>query len=116
MNQRQREIDFLRGIAIILVLFRHHALFSFTVKMGWIGVDLFFVLSGFLISNMLFKELKKTGKINAGNFLIRRAFKIYPVFYAFIILTIATQLLIGDKISLWKLTGELLFLQNYMGR
>ena len=56
---RLRELDFLRGIAIILVLFRHQVLFDFLETMGWIGVDLFFVLSGFLVSGLLFKEYQK---------------------------------------------------------
>jgi peptidoglycan/LPS O-acetylase OafA/YrhL len=84
--------------------------------MGWIGVDLFFVLSGFLISGLLFKEYKSTEKINAVRFLIRRGFKIYPIFYTFILLTVVTKFLSGEKIPWWSLTGELLFLQNYMGR
>ena len=78
---RLRELDFLRGIAILLVLLRHNYLFDFTFKIGWIGVDLFFVLSGFLVSGLLFKEYLKFGNINPSLFLIRRGFKIYPIFY-----------------------------------
>ena len=48
------------------------------------GVDLFFVLSGFLISGLLFQEYKDTGSINFKRFLIRRGFKIYPSFYLLI--------------------------------
>ena len=62
ISNRLRELDFLRGIAIILVLLRHQHLFEFTTKMGWIGVDLFFVLSGFLVSGLLFKEYIKYGE------------------------------------------------------
>jgi peptidoglycan/LPS O-acetylase OafA/YrhL len=80
-NHRLTELDFLRGIAVILVLFAHHYLISYTGTMGWIGVDLFFVLSGFLVSGLLFSEYKKFGDIDPKRFLIRRGFKIYPAFY-----------------------------------
>src|ERR1700754_2595070 len=78
---RLRELDFLRGIAIILVLMRHIPLSSYTTNLGWIGVDLFFVLSGFLVSGLLFKEYMRYGKINPGRFLIQRGFKIYPIYF-----------------------------------
>jgi len=82
---RLKELDFLRGIAIILVLLRHIPLFTFTHNIGWIGVDLFFVLSGFLVSGLLFKEYLKFGDIRPKLFLIRRGFKIYPIYYLFYI-------------------------------
>src|SRR3954471_20438531 len=86
-NHRLTELDFLRGIAVILVLFAHHYLISYTGTMGWIGVDLFFVLSGFLVSGLLFAEYKKFGDIHPVRFLIRRGFKIYPLFYLSILIT-----------------------------
>jgi len=116
LTTRLKEIDFLRGIAIILVLFRHFPFSFYTITMGWIGVDLFFVLSGFLISGLLFTEYKKTGKIKPGLFLIRRGFKIYPLFYLFIIGTIICNIILGIDFSSNQLIGELTFLQNYIGR
>jgi len=109
---RLRELDFLRGIAIILVLFRHQVLFDFMETMGWIGVDLFFVLSGFLVSGLLFKEYQKFGSINAKLFLIRRGFKIYPIFYLTYILYIIPRILL-HKFDIGKAFYELIFVQNY---
>lgn len=111
-NKRLLEIDFLRGVAILLVLFRHQDLTKYTTNMGWIGVDLFFVLSGFLVSGLLFKEYKKFGKIDAVRFLIRRGFKIYPVYY----LTYGLYLILiikNNKLDIEKLFYDLTFLQNY---
>ena len=110
---RLRELDFLRGIAIILVLFRHQYLFDFTQKMGWIGVDLFFVLSGFLVSGLLFKEYIKFGSIKPGLFLIRRGFKIYPVYYLFYLLYL-TPILIKGNLNLTGFFSDMFFLQNYI--
>lgn len=89
---RSEGIDFLRGIAVMLVLFSHHWIFTPLKTMGWIGVDLFFVLSGFLVSGLLFSEYKKYGNIRPKLFLIRRGFKIYPLFYFSILITIILQI------------------------
>ena len=45
------------------------------------GVDLFFVLSGFLVSGLLFAEYRRRNELRLGRFFMRRAFKIYPAFY-----------------------------------
>ncbi len=112
---RLKEIDFLRGIAVLLVIFRHYECWAPLQKMGWIGVDLFFVLSGFLVSGLLFKEYRESGSIKTGRFLIRRGFKIYPVFYAFILFTVIFKTIARKPIVTHDLLGELFFLQNYMG-
>jgi len=110
---RLRELDFLRGIAIILVLFRHLDLTKFTTSIGWTGVDLFFVLSGFLVSGLLFKEYQQSGKIDAKRFLIRRGFKIYPIYY----LTYPAYLIFEHFIpyprSRLGILSDLTFTQNY---
>jgi len=89
------ELDLLRGIAIILVSYRHTVLRPYCLgtgspipallwQFGGSGVDLFFVLSGFLIGNLLFKEYIKTSSINIGRFIIRRGLKIWPSYYFFL--------------------------------
>jgi len=113
MNYRLKELDFLRGIAIILVLLRHVHLFDFTTKMGWIGVDLFFVLSGFLVSSLLFKEYIKFGNIKPKLFLIRRGFKIYPIYYIFY-LPYLTIILYQGKFNFLGFMTDMTFTQNYL--
>lgn len=93
---RNPSLDFLRCIAIILVIFHHlrisgGGLFNTVARFlnggGWVGVDLFFVLSGFLISGLIFNEYETRGSFNGWRFLLRRGFKIYPVFYLFMAVT-----------------------------
>lgn len=111
--KRLREIDFLRGIAILLVFLRHIHLFSYTENLGWIGVDLFFVLSGFLVSGLLFKEYIKFGNIQPKLFLIRRGFKIYPIYYLFYFLYIPF-LFKHNKLHLIGFLSDMSFTQNYI--
>lgn len=112
---RRSEIDFLRGIAIFLVLLRHYRYNDYLYESGWIGVDLFFVLSGFLVSGLLFKEYKIHQRIFPLHFLIRRGFKIYPIFYFFIACTLLFKLTSNSIINIKDLLGEVFFLQNYVG-
>ena len=53
---------------------------QYVLGYGPAGVNLFFVLSGFLVSGLLFNEYKQKGKISARRFYVRRAWKIYPAF------------------------------------
>jgi peptidoglycan/LPS O-acetylase OafA/YrhL len=80
---------------------------------GGLGVELFFVLSGFLVSGLLFREYLTSGRTNVGRFLIRRGFKIYPAFYVFVISTVALRLRVGDTLTSRDIASELLFVQNY---
>ena len=118
---RLRQLDFLRGIAVLLVLFRHDALTEMLYKVGWVGVDLFFVLSGFLVSGLLFNEFIKYGNIKPGLFLIRRGFKIYPLFYTFLVITIIFTVIfnqlgwMSDNLLRGGLISEIFFVQNYFG-
>ena len=111
MKKRLRELDFLRGIAIILVLFRHQIWRECMYKMGWIGVDLFFVLSGFLVSGLLFREYQQYGNLEAKRFLIRRGFKIYPLYYLSYIAYIP---IILPDFKLRGFLADMTFTQNYL--
>ncbi len=112
-KKRLRELDFLRGIAILLVLFRHQFLYEFTQKAGWIGVDLFFVLSGFLVSGLLFKEFQRFGNIRPKLFLIRRGFKIYPIYYLFYSIYLI-PIVIQEEFNATGFIADMLFIQNYI--
>lgn len=112
---RIKQIDFLRGIAILFVLFNHHPMSPILHKVGWMGVDLFFVLSGFLVSGLLFIEYKKYNEIDAKLFLIRRGFKIYPSFFALLIISFIIDFFTNslDTKQLLRYLCEITFTQNY---
>jgi peptidoglycan/LPS O-acetylase OafA/YrhL len=110
---RNSTLDVLRAVAILLVFGRHSAGLPFFGRFGWAGVDLFFVLSGFLVSGLLFREYQQRQAIQAGRFLIRRGFKIYPQFYFLIAITVAGMLVAGIPIHLKALGAEVAFFQNY---
>jgi peptidoglycan/LPS O-acetylase OafA/YrhL len=87
-------LDGLRAIAIVLVLLSHlggtrHFLSSATMAwagdVGNLGVRLFFVISGFLITQLLLRELRHNQRISLKNFYIRRVLRIFPAFYVFIV-------------------------------
>lgn len=109
---RDKRLDVLRAVAIFLVLFLHAGLPLFR-RMGWTGVDLFFVLSGFLISGLLFSEYKRRGSISFKRFFIRRGLKIYPSFYFMIAMTIGVELGLKLPFTLGDCLREILFVQNY---
>jgi len=108
-------IDVLRGIAILLVMGVHVPAYPIWSTAGWIGVDLFFVLSGFLISNLLFVEYKRTGSIRLARFFLRRALKLYPSFWFLMALTVAYCSVAGVSFTWQQLVGELTLTQNYVG-
>lgn len=79
--QYSRAVDGLRGIAILLVLLFH---FDFLVPFGWVGVQLFFVLSGFLITSILLKEKSNPLPLYLKRFYWRRTLRIFPLYYLYL--------------------------------
>jgi peptidoglycan/LPS O-acetylase OafA/YrhL len=110
--KRNTQLDALRALAVLLVLGFHIGL-PVLSRMGWSGVDLFFVISGFLISGLLFREYNTFGRIRIGRFLVRRGFKIYPPYYLLLACTIAGFSLAGDPFPWSRIWPNLLFVQNY---
>ncbi|WMN13024.1 acyltransferase [Marivirga salinae] len=89
-NARLHGLDHLRAIAIIIVMIFHYypapEWLEPIKNIGWSGVDLFFVLSGFLIGSQLLKEYKKNNDISFRNFYIKRFFRIIPAYLAVLLL------------------------------
>ncbi len=115
-------LDVLRTLAVLLVVTQHFAEFgkvqfptlsgafdSPAFRFGWTGVDLFFVLSGFLIGRQLWREFAGSGTINVRRFVLRRGLRIWPLYLAFIIISPALT-------NTWHYRwGDWVFLSNYVG-
>ncbi|HEY2881794.1 MAG TPA: acyltransferase, partial [Pirellulales bacterium] len=134
-SKRIFSLDILRGMACMLVLVAHMPLnkgidrstpvWRFIEQfrlVGWLGVDLFFVLSGLLISGLLFKEIQASGTIQLKRFWLRRGMKIWPAYYIMFGVWVATSLLYNWRHGLWPqlkvlasgIVPNLIFIQNYM--
>jgi peptidoglycan/LPS O-acetylase OafA/YrhL len=76
------------------------------------GVDVFFVISGFLITLLLLKEREKTGSVSLRNFYVRRAYRILPAAYA---MTLVIAILWHNRIHLRDVLCSLFYVQNFNG-
>jgi peptidoglycan/LPS O-acetylase OafA/YrhL len=87
-------LDGLRAIAVLLVIVFHLELsktfapvrYLWRFDIGYTGVKVFFVLSGFLITTLLLREHARHGKIDWGDFYLRRFFRIFPAYYTYLAL------------------------------
>jgi peptidoglycan/LPS O-acetylase OafA/YrhL len=114
-------LDLLRSLAILLVIVGHLGHYFANnpaimrlpfVSLGWTGVDLFFVLSGYLIGRQLWKEIQATGSIRIGQFLLRRGMRIWPLYFAFLVLPIGHAIQRGN----WSKApwSDIFFVSNYI--
>jgi peptidoglycan/LPS O-acetylase OafA/YrhL len=118
-------LDALRTCAVLLVVFGHASesyvarsgrqdLFSSLpfVRNGWIGVDLFFVLSGLLIGGQLWKELRATGGIDFPRFVLRRGLRIWPLYYC--VFAFSVFVLGRGEFPFGRGWTDIVFLTNYI--
>ncbi|AFP31130.1 putative acetyltransferase [Marinobacter sp. BSs20148] len=110
-------LDFLRSGAIILVMFAHIILgygappILAPLQLGGMGVDLFFVLSGWLLGSQLFEETSRFGSINIKRFWYRRWIRTFPAYYAVLGVISFQQVLTKDA---WTFPVDyIFFIQNY---
>ncbi len=113
-------LDHLRTLAITLVFFYHYRIPIFAhpqwisdgAKFGWTGVDLFFVLSGFLISSQLFAQIAQGRSISIKEFFIKRLLRILPAFW-FIVGVYFCFPAFHEREALAPLWKYLTFTQNF---
>jgi peptidoglycan/LPS O-acetylase OafA/YrhL len=116
-ENRLPSLDGFRAVSILAVLFSHlagtrHAypVQAFMGPLATLGVHIFYVLSGFLITHLLLGEQMRTGAISLRGFYLRRVFRIFPVFYAFLI-AMAVLRAVGFLKLFW---GDLLIAGGFM--
>ncbi|WP_460972038.1 acyltransferase family protein [Spirosoma migulaei] len=122
---RIKSIDGLRAIAICMVLLGHTSeqMPSFitdnfifrSLSNGSLGVKVFFVISGYLITKLLLAEKEKQGNINIKYFYLRRIFRIFPVFYLYILTILLLKWFVFSEIfsSYYLVILASLYLWNY---
>lgn len=93
--QYVRSLDGIRGIAVLLVMFFHYGYFA----AGWIGVQMFFTLSGYLITTILLEDRGLSFLAYAGRFYWRRSLRIFPLFYVFLVIVAVFYALFGVPAS-----------------
>src|SRR5271156_614087 len=81
------DIEGLRAIAILLVVAMHAGIPG--VRGGFIGVDVFFVISGYLITGLLAAEITRTGRVDFGRFYARRIRRLLPAAFTMTLVTLA---------------------------
>ncbi len=119
-TNRMPGLDLLRAIAILWVMYYHAVVFNFVARSdliartGWMGVDLFFTLSGFLIGNQLFRPLTRGDQIDIGRFYARRMFRTWPLFFVVVALYF-TFPVVREAPPIAPLGRFLTFTQNLFG-
>jgi peptidoglycan/LPS O-acetylase OafA/YrhL len=85
----RRDIEGLRALAVLLVVAYHCGLYP--ISGGYVGVDVFFVISGFLITGLLLRELRSRGTISVPGFYARRAMRLLPASTLVVVVTVAAS-------------------------
>ncbi|RYE31584.1 MAG: acyltransferase [Sphingobacteriaceae bacterium] len=115
-------LDGLRALSILMVVGSHvligsdvHSALLYSVFNGALGVGIFFVISGFIITTLLMKELVYTKNISLKNFYIRRFLRIIPLAYFFLFVLIVLNPIFNMGIRFSNLLLAFLFLKNFVG-
>ncbi|MBF9070922.1 acyltransferase family protein [Streptacidiphilus fuscans] len=108
-------LDGLRAVAAVIVVFFHTGGPQSSFLSGWIGVHIFFVVSGFLITTLMLREHDRNGRISLRDFYLRRVFRIMPLYYLVLLFTaIAAYHQAGQWAALKQhLPHFLLFMNEY---
>jgi len=98
------DLEGLRAVAVLLVVFFHARVPG--VSGGYVGVDVFFVLSGFLITGLLVRELASTGRVNLPAFYARRARRLLPAASVTLLVTMAVSALVLPPLRVPDVAGD----------
>ena len=107
------DIEGLRGIAILLVVLFHAGVTAF--RGGFVGVDVFFVLSGFFITAMLVRELDETGGVDVNAFYTKRAVRLLPALLVTLLVTLGAVFWLYAPIDRAGIAGDARAVSLYAG-
>src|SRR5919108_2124366 len=107
-----RALDGMRAVAVVLVLLFHLRLPGFGA--GYLGVDIFFVLSGFLITTLLLTEHDRTGRISLPDFWARRARRLLPALVLVLVVVAIVTWLTATFTERASIRGDLLATTGYV--
>ena len=107
-----RALDGMRAVAVLLVLLFHLRFPGFSA--GFLGVDIFFVLSGFLITSLLLTELDRTGRLSLPEFWARRARRLLPALVVLLLVVASVTWLQGTFTERASVRGDLLATTGYV--
>lgn len=106
------DIQQLRGVAVLIVVLFHAKIAVFS--QGYLGVDIFFVISGFLITGLISRELEQ-GRFSLGNFYFRRAKRLLPALYVVLAAVSTSAPFILNNAELADYTTQVLGSIAYFG-
>ena len=112
MIQHVRALDGMRAIAVLLVIAFHVRLPGF--RAGFVGVDIFFVLSGFLITSLLLEEIRRTGRVSLSAFWARRARRLLPALVLVLLTVGVVTALTATYTERASMRGDLLATTGYV--
>jgi peptidoglycan/LPS O-acetylase OafA/YrhL len=108
----RRDIQGIRGFALILVLACHAELPGFGG--GYVGLDVFYVLSGFLITGLILDELRRTGTVSLRDFYARRARRLLPLAVTVLVATLLAALVLFPVSRLHQVSDDVLAAALYV--
>jgi peptidoglycan/LPS O-acetylase OafA/YrhL len=113
-NGRVPSLDGIRAVSVLIMLIGHMVLPARFVGISALGLDCFFLVSGFLITRLFFAEAKETGSVSLGDFYKRRLLRLYPVIVVYMVLVIDIQLLRHNHVNANDVGSVFFYYLNYL--
>src|SRR5580698_8663263 len=111
-SHKRADIEGLRAVAILAVVAYHCGL---PVPGGYVGVDVFFVISGYLITSLLFEEVARSGRLSFAGFYGRRARRLLPSAVLVIVVTVLVSLVVPSPLEVKAIAKDAIACALYVG-
>jgi peptidoglycan/LPS O-acetylase OafA/YrhL len=109
------EIDSLRFFAFLIVYLGHSRIpvVAPFFQVAWYGVEFFFLISGFLLTRILYKEFKKNTSISIKFYFLRRVLRIWPLYFSFLLIILLAAFVFQTPFSVERWLGNVFFIDNF---